>query len=109
MKKNTLVALVAYLNGETVTNLDEIKSELEAELNKNAEKAAANKALYEQTREIVLGAIAEKPMTIAEIWDAVKNEVPEGMTKSKVQYALREYWANDVEKTVGKVMEYKRA
>lgn len=83
--------------------------ELKAELNKNAEKAAANRALYEQTREIVLGAIAEKPMTIAEIWDAVKGEVPEGMTKSKVQYALREYWASDVEKTVGKVMEYKRA
>lgn len=109
MKKNSLVALVAFLNGETVTNIDEIKAELEAELNKNAEKAAANKAMYEQTREIVLEVIAEKPMTVAEIWDAVKDEVPEGMTKSKIQYALREYWANDVVKTVGKVMEYKRA
>lgn len=104
-----MMSLVAYLNGETVDNIAEVKAELEAELNKNAEKAAANRNLYEQTREIVLGAIAEKPMTIAEIWDAVKDEVPEGMTKSKVQYALREYWAADVVKTVGKVNEYKKA
>lgn len=109
MKKSSLQSLVAFLNGETVTNIDEIKAELETELNKNAEKAAANRELYAATREIVLGAIADKPMTIAEIWEAVKDEVPEGMTKSKIQYAMREYWAGDVVKTVGKVMEYKRA
>ena len=40
MKKSTLSTLVSYLNGETITNLDEIRAELEKELNKGAEKAA---------------------------------------------------------------------
>ena len=104
----SLINYFAFQNGLPSDVADAV-DEMKAELNKNAEKAAANKAMYEQTREIVLGAIAERPMTVAEIWDAVKGEVPEGMTKSKIQYALREYWANDVVKTVGKVMEYKRA
>jgi hypothetical protein len=39
----------------------------------------------------------------------VKDTVPEGMSKSKVQYALRELWAAEVVKIEGKVNEYKRA
>ena len=84
-------------------------AELQAELNKNAEKAKANRDMYAAAHDVVISALTNKPVTLAELWEAVKNTVPEGMTKSKVQYGLRELWAAEVVKIEGKVNEYKRA
>ena len=109
MKKNTMKSLVAYLNGETITNLDEIKAELQAELDKGEAKAQANREMYAAAHDVVIGALTDKPVTLAELWEIVKDTVPEGMTKSKVQYALRELWAAEIVKIEGKVNEYKRA
>jgi len=102
MRKNTIEALVAYLNGETVDNLDEIKDELVSELNRGKEKANANRALY------------------AEIWDAVRQVLADsdvaltaqdladetGYARGKIVYGLTNYWADQVEKTSGKVNTY---
>ncbi len=84
-------------------------TELKAELDKNAEKAQANRDLYAAAHDVVMATLSDKPMTMAELWEAMKDNVPEGMTKSKVQYALRELWASEVVKIEGKVNEYKRA
>lgn len=98
MKKNTLKSLVAYLNGQEVTNLDEIKSELEAELAKNEEKAQANRDLYATAREIVMKYMSEVPQTVADIFAACESELPDGFSKGKIQYALLNTWAADVVK-----------
>lgn len=89
-------SLVNYLNGAPLTNIDEIKAELEAELNKGAEKAAANRALYESAKAIILAALTDTPATAAEIYEAVKDSLPSGFSRSKVQYGLSNYWKNDV-------------
>ena len=109
MTKNTIKSLVAYLNGETVTNIAEIKEQLEAELRKSEEKAQANRELYNEAHEAVINGLTDKPMTLAELWEKVKDEVPKGFTKSKMQYAMREYWSNEIVKIEGKVNEYRRA
>ena len=109
MTKNMMKSLVAYLNGETVTNIAEIKASLEAELAKGEAKAQANRELYATAHDVVIGALTDKPMTLAELWETVKDIVPEGMSKSKVQYALRELWASEVVKIEGKVNEYRKA
>ena len=109
MKKSTLQSLVSYLNGEVITNLDEIKAELEAELAKNAEKAEANRKVYEEAREIVLGELGETPATASELYEAVADKLPEGFTKAKVQYALAHYWEAYVVKHEGKVNTYTKA
>ena len=102
MRKNTIETLVAYLNGETIDNLDEIKDELVSELNRGKEKANANRALY------------------AEIWDAVRQVLADsdvaltaqdladetGYARGKIVYGLTNYWADQVEKTSGKVNTY---
>ena len=102
MKKVTIETLVAYLNGETVTNLDEIKAELEAELNKGKEKADANRALYEEIHDAVVAALrsATAPVTAQELADET------GYAKGKIVYGLRNYWAEEVVKTEGKVNTY---
>ena len=98
MKKSTMKSLVAYLNGETVTNIDEIKGELEAELAKGEAKAQANRDAYAVAHEIVMAHMSEAPLTVAEIYDACADELPEGFSKSKIQYALLNYWNGEVVK-----------
>jgi hypothetical protein len=108
MKKNTMMALVSYLNGNTVDNLDEIKAELEAELNKGAEKAQANRDLYASAHDVVIEALrtASAPVTIGELYEAVADELPDGMTKGKVQYAVTRLWVDEIAKVEGKVISY---
>jgi len=111
MKKNTMQTLVSYFAQQNFLPSDvaDAVDEMKAELAKNEAKAQANRELYATAHDAVVGALTDKPVTLAELWEAVKGIVPEGMTKSKVQYALRELWAAEVVKIEGKVNEYKRA
>ena len=102
MKRTTIQSLVSYLNGATIDNLDAIKAELEAELNKNAEA-------YESIHELVVGTLSAVPVTIAELWDAIKDEVPAGITKGKVQYAVTHLWESEIVKIEGKPNTYRLA
>ena len=71
-----------------------------AELAKNAEKANANRELYETAKGVVLAHMGETPMTVAEIYEACESELPEGFSKSKVQYGLLNMWSDSVTKIV---------
>ena len=46
------------------------------------------------------------PVTISELYDEVANDLPEGMTKGKVQYAVTRLWSDEIAKTEGKVNAY---
>ena len=107
MKKNTMTTIANYI--KNVPELAAEYAELKAELDKNAEKEQANRDLYAAAHDVVMATLSDKPMTVAELWEAMKDNAPDGMTKSKVQYALRELWASEVVKIEGKVNEYKRA
>ena len=106
MRKSTLQSLVSYLDGATLTNLDEIKAELMAELNKGAERKQANADVYAQVKPIVLGALSDTPVTIGELFATIEGNLPEGFTKGKVQYAITRLWADEVNKIEGKVNSY---
>ena len=101
-----MAAIANYI--KNVPELAAEYAELKAELDKNEAKAQANRELYAAAHDVVIGALTDKPVTLAELWEAVKGTVPEGMSKSKVQYALRELWPAEVVKIEGKVNEYKR-
>ena len=108
MKKSTMMSLVSYLNGATIDNLDEIKAELEAELNRGAEKAQKNRELYDSVKAIVFEGLRliGVPVTIADLYEEIKDNLPEGFGKSKVQYAVTRLWADEIVKTEGKVNTY---
>ena len=106
MKKATLNAIY-----ETLKTMDydpEILSEIETELNKGAEKAQANRELYASAHDVVIEALrtATAPVTMSELYEAVENDLPEGMTKGKVQYAVTRLWVDEIAKTEGKVNAY---
>lgn len=102
MKKVTIETLVAYLNGETVTNLDEIKAELEAELTKGKAKADANRAVYDEIHNAVVKVLtsATDPVTAQELADET------GYAKGKIVYGLTNYWTDEIEKIEGKTNTY---
>ena len=106
MKKVSLQSLVSYLT-ETGA-LPEVRDEIVAELAKGAEKAQANRDLYAQAKDIVLGALTDTPVTIGELYDEIASDLPEGFSKGKVQYAITRLWADEVCKTEGKVNTYTR-
>lgn len=100
---NTILSLIATID---TPEAEEVRAELTAELNKGAEKAEANRKLYEQAKEIVLSELGDTPVTVAELYEAVEDKLPEGFTKAKVQYALGHYWEAEVVKHEGKVNSY---
>ena len=101
MRIATMKSLVSFLNGEAVENIAEIKAELEAELNKGAVAKAEKAASYDAAWDAVCEVFAQTtaPLTVAEIFEAVEANLPDGFTKGKVQYALLHYWEAEVVKT----------
>ena len=109
MKKATMNAIVNYINENAVEELFDIRDELVAELGKGEAKAQANRDLYAEAKDIVLGALSETPVTIGELYEEIADALPEGFSKGKVQYAITRMWASEVVKHEGKVNTYTRA
>ena len=104
MKKSSLQSLISYLNGETVTNLDEIKTEIEAELAKGKAKADANREIYNEIHDKVIEVLSgvTTPVTAQDIADET------GIARGKIVYGLKNYWADEVViDTTGKVNTYR--
>lgn len=110
MKKSTMQTLVAYLAAQNFLPSDvaDAADEIKAELNRNAEKAAANRELYEAAKSVVFEGfrVAGTPVTIAELYEEIKDELPNGFSKSKVQYAVTRLWSDEIVKTEGKTNTY---
>lgn len=106
MKKNTMNTILSLIATIDTPEAEEVRAELTAELNRGAEKAQANRKLYDQAKEIVLSELGDTPVTVAELYEAVEDKLPEGFTKAKVQYALGHYWESEVVKHEGKVNSY---
>lgn len=117
MKKATMQYLLDLMNYEIRTNGGEkntdhvyvgVRDEIQAELNRNAEKAAANRELYEAAKSVIFEGfrVAGTPVTITELYEEIKDELPSGFSKSKVQYAVTRLWADEITKVEGKTNSY---
>ena len=111
MKKATMNAIIRYINDNAVETLYEIRDELVAELNKGAEEKAKNAELYEQAKAVVMNGLAltDKAVPLCELYEAVADDLPEGFTKGKLQYAVTRLWKDDIVRIEGKVNTYRKA
>ena len=96
MKKNTMITIAAYI--KNVPELANEYAELQAELDKNAAKAQANRDLYATAHDVVMAHLGSTPVTVADLFTACEGELPEGFSRSKIQYALLNYWDDEVVK-----------
>ena len=108
MKKATYEAIKTALTNYGYADAD-VLAELDKEINKGAEAKAKNAEAYNAIHDIVIGALEDKPATVAEIWEAVEDKVPAGITKAKVQYALTHLWGDEIVKVEGKPKGYRKA
>ena len=110
MKNTTLSTIYTALTNYGFDNT-EVMDELNRELHRGDAVKAEKAALYEAAKPIVFASFAQTdaPLTVAEIWENVEDEVPAGFTKSKLSYALTHQWATEVEKVEGKVNAYRKA
>lgn len=108
MKKMYFEAIYEALKGFGCED-EELLAEVAKEINKGAEAKAKNAEAYEAIHDIVMGALSAVPVTVAELWEAIEGEVPEGITKGKVQYALTHLWQDEIVKIEGKPNTYRKA
>ena len=115
MKKVSLQSLVSFINsmdaqGSATQEILEVRDEIVAELNKGAEKAQANRDLYASAHDVVMNGLrmATAPVTIGELYESIADELPEGFSKGKVQYAITRLWTSEVIKHEGKTNGYTR-
>ena len=109
MKKVSLQSLVSFIDSvDAPQEIMDVRNEIVAELAKGAEKAQANRDLYASAKGVIMGGLSKtsNPVTIGELYDEIAKDLPDGMTKSKVQYAITRLWADEVVKTEGKVNTY---
>ena len=109
MKKATLSTIYSALLDSGYESTDPIMEEISKELNRGAEQKAKNAEAYEGIHDLVIGVLTNEPATVAEIWEAIEDEVPEGITKGKVQYALTHLWGDEIVKVEGKPNGYRKA
>ena len=107
MKNISLVTIKNALVASGFEN-EEILAELDKEINRNADAKAKNAEAYESIHALVVGALSETPVTCAEIFAEIEDELPEGMSKGKVQYALTHLWQDEIVKIEGKPNTYRR-
>lgn len=108
MKKSTMNSILSLIASIDTPEAEAVRTELVAELAKGEAKAQANRDLYSVAHDVVISALAKvsAPVTIGELYDEIADELPEGMTKGKVQYAVTRLWSDEIEKTEGKVNSY---
>lgn len=109
MKKatmNTILSLIATID---TPEADEVRAELNAELNKGEAVKAENAKLYDAAKAVVMSELGETPVTIGELYDAVAGQLPEGFTKGKLQYAVTRLWTSEIARIEGKVNTYRKA
>lgn len=109
MKKITLNAIADVLSAIEFENKEGIMTEIAMELNRDAEEKANRAAEYESVREIVFDVLSDTPVTIAELFENVRESLPSGFTKGKLQYAVTRLWKDAIVRHDGSPATYTRA
>lgn len=109
MKKTTMTAIVTALTTIDSEKYSDLIAELTAELNKGAEQKQKNAEAYESIHDLIVENLGDTPCTCAELYEVIKDELPTGMGKGKVQYALTHLWQDEIVKIEGKPNTYRKA
>lgn len=112
MKKSSLSTLIAMFEGSL--SLEDAKAivypELTAEKAKNEAKAAANRELYDEAHDVVMDVLDDTLVSLNDLFAKCSGALPKDFSKSKLSYALANYWRSEVAiDGSGKVNMYRKA
>lgn len=98
MKKNTVSALYTYfVENDTTIDMSTVIDDIRAEYERAVAKSAAKANAYDAAKPVVFG-VMTTPMTVKEIFAKCENDLPDDFTMHKIQYALLNYWRDEVVK-----------
>jgi len=108
MKNTTMNTIYAALSNVDFADKDAVMAELYAELHRNDRAKEEKAALYAKAHDVVFEVLrmASAPLAVSEIFEECADRLPEGFTKNQITYGFRVYWADEVNKTEGKVNMY---
>ena len=109
MKKTTLNTILSLIATIETPEAEEVRTELTAELNKGAERKQANTDAYEAIHSLIVDNLTSTPVTCTELFADIESDLPAGMTKGKVQYALTHLWQDEIVVIPGKPNTYRAA
>ena len=109
MKKATLENIRTALLDAGFVSTDPLMEEIESELNKGAAEKAAKAAEYESVHALIVDNLTSTPVTAADLYNEIVDELPSGMSRYKVQHALNNLWQDEIVKIAGKPNTYRRA
>lgn len=111
MKKIHLTAILDILDGVSYSDemVAELKDEISKELNKGQAQKDKHAEAYESIHSLIVDTLSDTPVTCGELWESIEENVPDGITKGKVQYALSHLWQDEIVKIEGKPNTYRRA
>ena len=110
MKKSIYLTIKDALTNFGYDN-KEVMDALNAEINKGEDAKAKNAEAYESIHSLIVDSLPDNGsfVTCTELWEAIEKNVPSGITKGKVQYALTHLWQDEIVKMPGKPNTYRRA
>ena len=108
MKKATLETIRTTLIDLGVSDTDPMVAELDAELNRSAEKKAARAVAYDGIHNLIVDNLSDTPITCADLFAEIESDLPDEMSRGNVQYALNNLWQDEIEKIPGKPNTYRR-
>lgn len=99
----TVLSAVDFENKETVL------AEVYKDLHRNDEVKAKKAETYDALHDIIIGALDETPVTCSELYESIEENLPNDVSRGKVQYALTHLWQDEIVKIPGKPNTYRRA
>ena len=99
----TVLSAVDFENKETVL------AEVYKDLHRNDEIKAKKAETYDALHDIIINALDETPVTCGELYESIEGNLPDDVSRGKVQYALTHLWQDEIVKIPGKPNTYRRA
>ena len=107
MKRATFVAIDTALRAFGYDN-QTVLDELAVEINRGEARKEATVKEYDGVKDLILGTLGDAAATCAEIYEAIKDKLPTGFGKGKVQYALTHLWQDQIAIVDGNPKSYRR-
>ena len=111
MTNASLNTIYTVLSSVDFENKETVLAEVYKDLHRNDEVKAKKAQSYDALHDIIVGALDETPVTLAELYESIANKLPFNGTgmHGKVQYALTHLWQDEIKKIPGKPNTYCRA
>ena len=89
MKKSVFEMVVALVNGQSVADMDTLRTEVNAEWEKMQEKANANRTAYADAKEVAFSVMSKEPMTAKDIHAAGGTTTSLGKGMKELSMAMK--------------------